>query len=223
MLPEAGLTSETFTVSGLTSDTATVSSLQLIWAFSRRIRNMIENFSKLGYQCSRLSECRLSLSRSSWYVKVEGMWQDLHWPHWKSIMDLKLWGLIVKTAGHSYHGVLPTCQNRWYDAGLWPNAFSELSIQAATESVDAFVFGMQSHPTWLFFNFTVPFSNGTADAELPGYLILPSLNSSNLPLYIITGGTDYPKEVSTTMSRTQQTMQWFLSHVPILALPILVV
>ena len=57
----------------------------------------------------------------------------------------------------------------------------------------AFNTGLNMHPTWTSTYFSVPFSNGSATAQLPGVFITPNA-SAKLPLYIITGGTDYPKE-----------------------------
>lgn len=54
--------------------------------------------------------------------------------------------------------------------------------------------GLSYHPTYISKFFNVSFNNGTAMAQLPGVFITPNA-SAKLPLVIITGGTDFPKEV----------------------------
>ena len=78
--------------------------------------------------------------------------------------------------------------------GFWPYPFSADSLERAQDAVDAFQSGLEAHPYYLGFNFNTSFSNGSATANLPGILITPD-RSKPLPLIIITGGTDFPKEV----------------------------
>ena len=80
-------------------------------------------------------------------------------------------------------------------AGFWPNPFGPEGLEKASESVDAFLAEMDSHPHWTYFNFSVPFNNGTSTASLPGYFITTD-ETQKLPLLIITGGTDFPKEMN---------------------------
>ena len=69
-----------------------------------------------------------------------------------------------------------------------------MSREAAQEAVTAFRKGAEIYPGWTTLNFTTPFNNGTTTADLRGIFITPD-STTLLPLVIITGGTDYPKEV----------------------------
>ena len=85
---------------------------------------------------------------------------------------------------------------QYYFVSQWPFPVSEQGLEAQRNGLEAFKNYLSEieksrgyHVEWL----TIPFSNGTTEADLPAVFVTPD-PTKKLPLVILNTGTDYPIE-----------------------------